>query len=90
MAARSTRRLHRLGDEYEAHPPSRDEASIKYFDQEFRLAEREFDEDSGDLFELDPASIACPALLRVLESQRMDPETIYWLFAFLGRMFFKV
>jgi hypothetical protein len=89
MAEWAVKRLRVNGDRHEALPPSDDEAVVKYFSYEFEHSSTDLSLEA-DLFHLEPSSIRCPALLKVLESQRLEPDTIYWFFAMMGRMFFPI
>lgn len=86
IAARAGERMCADGDHLEPVAPSADDVTMNYFDTDFQDG-REL---SGSILDIDPERFACRELEKILEDQKLEPDSIYWFFVNLGRLMFGV
>lgn len=73
------------GTPYEAVAPNHKDVAVKYFDQDFRF---EITPQTEATF--DPTAIQLPQMEKIMDSQKLEPDTQLWLIIMLCRLFFPV
>lgn len=77
----------------EAHlsAPGRGDVSMKYFDVPFGAT---YDAcgfgTTESILDIDASMIECPEVEKILEDQKLEPETVFWFFVAMGRLLFPV
>jgi len=85
LAARAEERMSMHWPGFVSAAPTEAEVTMKYFDADFGHTT-----DFEDVMDLDPQEISCPGVEKVLCDQELEPETVRWFFAMLGRLLFDV
>lgn len=76
-------RMHKSS--FETSAPTHRDVAVQYFDSDFDNTA-----DFADIMLMDPVTIPCPEVEKVLADQELDPQTIEWFFAGLGRLLFPI
>ena len=86
IARSAQEQMRQYEPEFTCGPPDRNYVAMKFFDSTFQEGLDDFD----DVLQYDTTDIACEALVKIMTDQLLEPDTIFWFFAFLGRLMFNV